>query len=71
MQEKSKIDPKNIPTLGQVRKELERRGAFKRTVKITDYDNTKEIDLPDYGEIKIVCHAGKIKTIETTVKEQM
>ena len=43
----------------------------KKTLTITDNDKTKTIALPNYGEIKIVCHDGKVKTIETTVKEQM
>ncbi|SPF51138.1 conserved hypothetical protein [Candidatus Desulfosporosinus infrequens] len=31
----------------------------------------KTITLPDYGEVKIVCHDGKVKTVETTVKEKI
>jgi len=31
----------------------------------------KEVRLPRYGELKIVCHDGKIKTVETTTREKV
>lgn len=59
-----------MPSLETIRKELARRKQFNK-VTITEYNKEKVINLPDYGEIKIVCHDGKVKMIETTVKEQM
>lgn len=35
------------------------------------YGFTKELQLPDYGEVKIITHAGKITFIETTTKEKV
>lgn len=40
-------------------------------VVIHDNDKQKTVALPNYGEVKIVCHDGKVKTVERTEKEQM
>ena len=40
-------------------------------VVIYDRGKQKTIILPDYGEVKITCHDGKVKIIEQTTKEQM
>ena len=42
-----------------------------RKLIIQDGDKQKTIILPDYGEVKITCHDGKVKIIEQTTKEQM
>ena len=42
-----------------------------KKIIIQDGEKQKTVNLPDYGEVKIICHDGKIKTIETTVKEKM
>lgn len=42
-----------------------------KIIIIQDTGGKKEFPLPDYGELKIVCHDGRIKTIETTVKEKI
>lgn len=31
----------------------------------------KDIELPEYGEVKIVCHAGKVTLVEITKKEKV
>ena len=41
------------------------------SVLIRGDNKEKIIALPDYGEVKIVCHDGKVKTVETTVKEKI
>lgn len=41
------------------------------TVTIHDGLKQKSITLPNYGEVKITCHDGKVKLVETTKKEQM
>jgi len=58
-----------LPSLNAVRRELAKRRT--KTLTVTENEKTKTITLPDYGEVKIICHDGKIKTIETTIKEQM
>jgi len=42
-----------------------------RKIVIHDNGKQKTITLPDYGEVKITCHDGKVKIIEQTTKEQM
>lgn len=43
-----------------------------RYATLTANGNTKKIvELPDYGEVKIVTHGGKITFIETTTKEKV
>ena len=69
--EKPKIDLSKIPTLEQVRKELVRRKMFGE-ITIDEHSRGKKvIKIPEYGEIKIICHDGKVKTVETTIKEKM
>ena len=64
------MDTKSL--LNEVQQELaRRRSLIKKTLIVTENEKKKTITLPDYGEVKIVCHDGRIKTIETTVKEQM
>ena len=43
----------------------------KPSITIQDGIKQKTITLPNYGEVKIVCHDGKVKLVETTHKEQM
>lgn len=43
----------------------------KYEVIIIEGQKRKIIALPDYGEIKIVCHDGRVKFVEKTVKEQL
>lgn len=40
-------------------------------VIIQDGDKQKIVALPNYGEVKIVCHDGKVKTVERTEKEDL
>ena len=47
------------------------QNSTKHEVIILDGDKKKVITLPNYGEIKIICHDGRVKTVEKTVKEQM
>jgi hypothetical protein len=61
-----------MPTVNEIRQEISRRmSLIKKTLIVTENEKKKTITLPDYGEVKIVCHDGRIKTIETTIKEQM
>lgn len=43
------------------------------TIKIDrgTHDITHNIKLPDYGEVRIIIHAGKITFVETTTKEKV
>lgn len=63
---------KSLPFLNELQQELARRmSLIKKTLVVTENEKTKTITLPDYGEVKIICHDGRIKTIEVTTKEQM
>lgn len=68
------LDAKLI--LEQVRQEIARRKPLIQDMWVVvenrhSLAERRIIPLPKYGEIKIVCHDGKIKTIETNIKEQM
>ena len=40
-------------------------------VIIRDSDKEKVVSLPRYGEVKIVCHDGKVKTVERTDQKKV
>lgn len=46
--------------------------ALQITVKVETDDILKRVlNLPEYGEVRIITHAGKVTFVETTTKEKV